>query len=92
MSLILREYAFLSSTDARKMGIPLDVLGGPTEVGLLFCVRDYDAAHVTVATGDADYVRTLATGVDVTPSSEFRIPDGMFRVTRRGWPEEWGAA
>jgi hypothetical protein len=82
-----REYAVLPAAGAAALGVPLEPLGYPPEVGFLFCETD-TGEHVTIMTGDAEYVRLLG-NCNAEQIVELVIPEDKFPLQRAGWSDEW---
>ena len=84
---IAREYAFLSAEDAARVGIPLDFLGNPAEVGLLYSEDEETGEHWTHA-GDATTVRVMME-VSEPGVGDLEIPSDQLPFMRQGWPDDW---
>jgi hypothetical protein len=85
---VAREYAFLSAEDAARVGIPLDFLGNPAEVGLLYSEDEETGEHWTHA-GDAAIVRTVMEGSESDVLVSLEIPSDQLPFMRQGWPDDW---
>lgn len=83
---VAREYAFLSAADARTCGVPLERLGNPDEVGLLF-VEDSETGEHFTTVGDANTVRMLKEACEAGVMAATTLPGLPF--IRQGWPDEW---
>ena len=85
---IAREYTFLSAEDAARVGIPLDFLGNPAEVGLLYSEDEETGEHWTHA-GDATTVRMVMEDSGSGVLGGLEIPSDQLPFMRQGWPADW---
>lgn len=86
---IAREYAFADAATAVRMGVPLEQLGNPYEVGFLF-VEDDETGERFTTVGNAAFVRLYKQACDMKVMGGVKCP--ALPLIRAGWPDEWGTS